>query len=127
MNVTYFQFCKTIAEDFSIELNQKHKTKFNQFPVKNGKRKINSFYDATIVDNQANEYPYMLSQTIRNEEKLIDFDYIYIIRAKPLEQIVEETGVILKSEHCKICEGGGWYSQGTRYFYKDISCTYWQC
>jgi hypothetical protein len=36
MEVTYYQFCKTIAEDFGIELNQKHKTKFNQFPIKKG-------------------------------------------------------------------------------------------
>ena len=67
MNVTYYQFCKTIAEDFNIELNQKHKTKLSQFPLKNGKRKINSFHDAIIVDNNGNEYPYMLGHTIRNE------------------------------------------------------------
>lgn len=122
MNVTYYQFCKTIAEDFNIELNQKHKTKLSQFPIKNEKRKINSFHDATIVDNQGNEYPYMLSKCIRNEEKLIDFDYIYVIRPKDLTQIIKETGIVLKSESCRICEGGGWYSQGTKYFYKDISC-----
>jgi hypothetical protein len=122
MEVTYYQFCKTIAEDFGIKLNQKHKTNFNQFPIKNGKRKINSFRDATIVDKQGNEYPYMISQTVRNEEKLIDFDYIYITRPKNLTQIIEETGVVLKSKSCKICEGGGWYSQGTKYFYKEISC-----
>lgn len=124
MQVTYYQFCKTIADDFKIELNQKHKTKLSQFPIKNGKRKISSFYDAVIVDVDGNEYPYMLSQTppIRNDEKLIDFDYIYIIRPKGLEQILKETGVNLKSKKCRICEGGGWYSQGRRYFYKDISC-----
>jgi hypothetical protein len=122
MDVTYYQFCKTIADDFGIELNQKHKTKFNQFPIKNGKRKINSFHDAIIVDKQGNEYPYMISQTIRNEEKLIDFDYLYVTRPKNLNQIIKETGVVLKSQYCKIYEGGGWYSYGTKYFYKDISC-----
>ncbi len=122
MEVTYYQFCKTIAEDFGIKLNQKHKTNFNQFPIKNGKRKINSFHDATIVDSQGKEYPYMINQTVRNEEKLIEFDYIYITRPKNLNQIIEETGVVLKSKSCKICEGGGWYSQGTKYFYKEISC-----
>ena len=124
MEVTYYQFCKTIADDFKIELNQKHKTRLSQFPIKNGKRKINSFHDAIIVDSNGKEYPYMLSQTppIRNEEKLIDFDYIYITRPKGLGQILKETGINLKSEKCRICEGGGWYSQGTRYFYKDISC-----
>jgi hypothetical protein len=122
MEVTYYQFCKTIAKDFGIELNKKYKTKFNQFPLINGKRKINSFHDAVIVDSKGNEYPYMISQTVRNEEKLIDFDYIYVTRPKNLNQITEETGVVLKSKSCKICEGGGWHSKGTEYFYKDISC-----
>lgn len=122
MQVTYYQFCKIIADDFKIELNQKHKTKLSEFPVKNGKRKINSSCDAIIVDVDGNEHPYMINQTIRNEEKLIDFDYIYVTRTKSLGQILYETGVKLKSEKCKICEGGGWYSEGTRYFYKDIYC-----
>ena len=64
----------------------------------------------------------MLNPTIRNEEKLIDFDYIYVTRPKRLKQILKETGINLKSEKCNIYEGGGWYSQGTRYFYKDIYC-----
>jgi len=67
MEVTYYKFCKTISDDFGIEINKKHKTFFNQFPIKNGKRKINSFHDAIIVDKDGNEYPYMLSQTVRNE------------------------------------------------------------
>ena len=37
MQVTYYQFCKIIANDFNIELNQKYITKLNQFPIKNGK------------------------------------------------------------------------------------------
>ena len=122
MEVTYYQFCKTIAEDFGIELNQKYETKFNQFPIKNGKRKIRSFHDAIIVDKKGNEHSYMINQNVRNEEKLIDFDYIYITRTKTLKQIIEETGVVLSSTPCRICEGDGWYSQGTEYFYKEISC-----
>lgn len=122
MEVTYYQFCKTIADDFKIELNQKHKTKLSEFPVKNGRKKISSFYDSIIVDVDGNEYPYMLNQSMRNEEKLVDFDYIYFIRPKSLKQILDETGLNLKSEKCRICEGGGWYSNGTRYFYKNIFC-----
>jgi len=121
-DVTYYQFCKMIAEDFAIEFNQKHKTYFNQFPLKNGNRKISSFYNAVIVDKNGNEFPYMLNPSMRNNEKLSDFDYIYVIRHKDLFQICEETGVKLKSKKCRICEGGGWTSQGTKYFYKDISC-----
>jgi len=122
MEVTYYQFCKIIANDFNIELNQKYITKLNQFPIKNGKRKINSTNNSIIVDVNGNEHPYMLSQTIRNEEKLIHFDYIYVIHQKGLEQILKEIGIKLKWEKCKICEGGGWHSQGIRYFYKDVYC-----
>ena len=122
MEVTYYEFCKTIADDFKIEFNQKHKTESSKFPVKNGRKKIRSFYDSTIVDSDGSEHPYMLNQSIRNEEKLVDFDHIYFIRPKSLEQILDETGVKLRSEKCKISEGDGWYSQGIRYFYKDISC-----
>ena len=123
-DVTYYQFCKKICEDLGIELTQKHKTYINQFPIKDGKRKIKSFYNAVIVDKVGNEYPYMISQlpTIRNEKRLIDFDYIYVIRAKDLDQIIKETGIKIKSEKCRISEGGGWYSNGTRYFYKEIYC-----
>ena len=123
MEVTYFEFCKSIAEDFGIELMNKQKKYINQFPIKNGRRKINSFRDAVIVSKDGNEHPYMLSTSgVRNEKQLIDFDYIYIKRAKSLNQIVEEAGIALKSKPCKICEGSGFHSKGTRYFYKNIYC-----
>ena len=122
MEVTYHEFCKTIADDFKIEFKQKHKTKASEFPVINGRRKIRSFYDSIIVDNNGNEYPYMLNQSMRNEEELVDFDHIYFIKPKGLNQILDETGVKLRSEQCKISEGGGWYSYGTKYYYKDIYC-----
>lgn len=122
MRVKYEDFCRAIAEDFNIELNKKHKIFFNDFPIKNGKRKINSFRDSVIVDNDGNEHPYMLDATIRNDEKLIDFNHIYYIRPKNLKQIMKETNVTLKSEPSRICEGGGWYSNGTRFYYKNIFC-----
>ena len=122
MQVTYSQFCNTIASDYNIQLEEKHKTYIVEFPIKNGKRKINSFFDAIIVDKEGNEYPYMLSLTIRNEERLIDFDYIYITRPKSLSVLLKEASLTLKTESCKICEGGGWYSNGIRYYYKDIFC-----
>lgn len=124
MEVSYYQFCKIIAEDLGIELNVKHKMFMSQFPIKNGKRKITSFFDAKIVDRNGDEHPYMINQTVRNEEKLLEFDYIYVIRPKGLEEIIKETGLQLKSKKCRICEGGGWHSQGTRVFYKDIYCEF---
>jgi len=122
METTYSEFCDTIAKDYGIDRNQIHKTYFNQFPVKNGVRKINSYSNAVIVDKKGNEFPYMLSQYKRNDEKLVDFDYIYTIRLKNLDEICKEANIELESKKCRICEGGGWTSQGCQYFYKDISC-----
>lgn len=122
MTVTYYKFCKTIASDFNIELNQKHKMYFDQFKIVNGKRKITACFDSVIVDRNGIEYPYMLDCNKRNEDKLVDFDYIYVIRPKSLNDILSEANITLKSQRCKICEGGGWYSNGTRYFYKDLEC-----
>lgn len=120
--VTYYNFCKQIANDYNIDFNKKILDYPNQFPIKNGKRKIKSSYDAIIVDKNNNEYPYMLSQYQRNDDKLIDFKYIYTVRHKQLSEILTEVNLKLKSVPCKLCEGNGWFSKGTRYFYKDIYC-----
>jgi hypothetical protein len=122
MEVSSYEFIKKISQDFNIDINQKHKTFLNQFPFKNGKRKINSCYDAVIVNDAGDEFPYMLSQHNRNEDKLIDFNYIYVVRTKSIEQIISELEINIKTEPCRICEGGGWTSRGTRYFYKDLIC-----
>ena len=124
--VNSYQLCKRIAEDYDLELNQKHITYRYQFPINKatGKRNINSFHDAIIVDKSGNEFPYIVSphSNLRNEEKLIDFDYIYVIRAKSINQLEEEANIIISRKKCIICEGGGWTSKGTRFTYKDIYC-----
>jgi len=123
-----YQFCKIIAEDYNIELTQKQITKQEDFPTNTntGKKRINSPYDAIIVDKSGNEFPYMLevSTGTRNEEKLVEFDYIYVTRKKSLKQIIDETGVKLNIEPYKICEGNGWYTRGHRYSYKNIYCEF---
>jgi len=120
--VSNHEFCKTIADDFNIELTHKIKMFKKHFPIKKGKIKISSSYDSIIVDNEGNEHPYMLTDNIRNNEKLVDFDYIYVVRYKTLSTILTEAKIEIKSQPCRICEGGGWYSNGTKYFYKDIYC-----
>lgn len=126
MYITYSQLCREIAKDYNLELEEKHKKYFNEFPIVNGKRKINSHSDAIIVDREGNEYPYMLDvfkpTSSRNETKLIDFDYIYIIRYKSLAQLCKEANIELKQEECRICEGGGWTSKGIRYYYGNLIC-----
>ena len=120
--LSYYKFTETIAQDNSIDINIKVKTYFDQFKIKDGKRKINSSFYSVIVDKNGDEFPYMISNTTRNEAKLIEFDYIYVVREKQLSEVLGECGLSLKTENCYIDEGNGWRSRGTRYFYKDIYC-----
>ena len=122
--VAVFEFLNEIAKDHNINPKVKIKDYKRSFKMVNGNLKIKAFSDSIIVDLNGNEFPYMLSvqPPIRNDEKLLDFDYIYRLTFKSLSELTKEAGIELKSEDCRICEGGGWYSHGTRYFYKEISC-----
>lgn len=68
------QFIDILCKDYNIDSRYKSITKFESFPVINGKRKINARYDSIIVDKEGNEFPYILSTYVRNEEKLLNFD-----------------------------------------------------
>lgn len=90
--------------------------------IKWWKKKINMAgiaHSVTIVDEEGNNHPYMLSQSVRNDSKLVKFDYLFFDTNKALNEILIEAKIALKTEKCNISEGNGWYSQGTRYFYKD--------
>ena len=117
---------KLIANDYNLEINKEIKFNYKSFKTNpnTGNKKINVSSDAIIVDHQGKEYPYMLdiSKPQRNDEKLKQFDYIKIIRYKSLEEICNEAKIKLKTSNVKICEGNGWYSNGTRYYYKDFYC-----
>lgn len=123
--LSYREFCKEICIDFGIDPIKKIKRLKNDFKDKWGNFKVNSPNDSIIVDKDGNEFPYMKSMylpSVRNEEKLIDFDYIYFLRPKTIGEIEVEAKIKIKYEPCKISEGGGWYSKGKKYFYKDICC-----
>lgn len=113
---------KIIAEDYNISSKKKMKTYFNEFPIRKNKRRICGRYDSIIVDKDGDEFPYMSSKNERNDDKLIEFDYIYNIVYKTLEDIINELNLHLKTEECKICESGGWFSIGMRYYYKNYYC-----
>jgi len=124
MNVSINRFVEVICKDYGIEPMRKYKMQPKDFPFKRGKRRISCSGDSVIVDKQGNEHPYMisLSPAVRNNERLEDFDHIYVIRHKNLSEVLQETGAEVKKTPCKVCEGGGWYTNGTRYEYKDIYC-----
>lgn len=120
--VTTHELAMDIVEELGIEAKNRIKTKFENYPVKDGKRKIKSFWDSVIVDRDGNEHPYMLDNNCRNDEKLVDFDHIYYERYKDISQVIKETGAKVHTKFVKICEGGGWFSAGFRYTYKDKYC-----
>jgi len=121
MKVSETYLCELIAKKAGISAVEKLKINMQQYPFKKGIRKIKAPNDAIIVDNQGNEFPYMIGN-FRNDERLIDFDHIYVIRPKSLKKILKESGITIKSEFAKISEGGGWSSQGVRYFYEGFIC-----
>lgn len=120
--VASYVLAEQIAKDFNLETTYIDKRYFNQFLTKNGKKQINATNTSIIVDKDGNEHPYMISQYVRNDAKLIEFDHIYQVVRKSITQLIKESGVEVKREKCKISEGGGWYSEGQRITYKDMYC-----
>jgi hypothetical protein len=116
--LTYRNFVKEIAKDFNLSPDKEYKLK-----IPADKKVLKNFvrgdaYRMRIFDGM-NEHPYMINNTVRNDEAFSKAIELRYLGEKGLATILEETGLKLKSEKCKICEGGGWYSEGTKYFYKD--------
>lgn len=70
------------------------------------------------LDGSVNNY---LTTDMMNRRKFVldNAKKLVCTRNKTFHEIVKESGVVLKTTSCKICEGGGWHSQGVRYEYKD--------
>ena len=121
MLISTSRFVKYIAEDFGINFTYQHRRYYKDFPIKNGKPVIRRCGSYTIVDHNGIEYPYMING-VRNDQKLQNFHYLYIISEKTLDMVLKELNLTLKTQKIDICEGGGWTSKGTRYFYKEFIC-----
>ena len=119
--ISNWDMTKLIASDYVIPLKFEQRIYHNQFPMKGGKRKIHARYDSIIVHSDGSRYPYMLPNGSRNNDKLVEFDYICTIITKSLLTVVAvaETKHKFKYERCKLDEGGGCWSWGTRMYYKD--------
>ena len=120
--ITQAKMVELIGADYNISPIKICKKYFSEYKIVNGKRKINATIDAVIVSKDGTEHPYMVKNGNRNESELIDFDYIYVKIHKNLFEIAKEAGVILKRSKCRIDEGGGWYSNGYRYYYNEFYC-----
>lgn len=115
--VTTWEFVSAICLQYDISRDMEQRI----YPVK-GKFKANGVgYKAKIVDKDGNISPYMLGN-LRNEEKLKDAIYLKYNRGKTIEEVTKEANITLKTEKCKICEGNGWYSEGIKYYFNNLTC-----
>ena len=124
-DLSYSHFCDIVAKRYNIDRKVKVKFKQDSFPRNNkGKQKIHMPHDSTIVDKKGIEHPYMLPENYnqRNDSKLKEFDHVYFYRYIDIEEIEKVAGIKIKRENCRVCEGGGWYSNGTRYIFEDYCC-----
>ena len=62
------------------------------------------------------------NMNLRNEEALANGKFLIKPGYRSLHEVIKLSGVQLKSQSVKICESGGWYSRGYRYFYGDFYC-----
>ena len=120
--ITQTKMVEIIAADYNISAIKINKKYFHEYKIINGVRKINATIDSVIVSKYGTEHPYMIKNGNRNELALIDFDYIYVKTHKNLFEILKEADITLKRSKCRIDEGGGWYSNGYRYYYDEFYC-----
>lgn len=122
-HVRYTEFTEEIAKDFGISIQKEYVL---QLPA--DKKTIKSFTisranDVRIFDG-VQEHPYIFNKpgTQRNEEALANGKELRYLGYKGLVEILEVAGNSVTTKSCRICEGGGWSSEGTRYMYKEIYC-----
>ena len=117
--ITILSLIEEIANDFC--LNPKKESKLRLPASKIALRRFTRgvAHEVRIFDG-ISEHPYMIDINTRNNtlfERAVELRYL---GWKSLEEILKEAGIELKTQKCKICEGGGWYFHGTRYFYKSF-------
>lgn len=120
--LNYYDFIKRIADDFNVPLTREYTL---QLPIKI--KWIKNFVRSRAADVRCfdgiSEQPFMKDNQQRNHEAIEKAIELRVTDFKTLDYLVEETGASIQSKSVRICEGGGWSSQGIRFIYKDI---YWE-
>ena len=117
-NLSYYQFIERLKQDYNII-----DTKEVVLNLPNDNKKIKSFTcsrasDIRIFDGNI-EHPYMIGNT-RNEKILLSGKELRCETPKSLKELIVEYNLTIQTKPCRICEGNGWTSSGTRYSYKDV-------
>lgn len=123
-SVTYYDFVETICKDNNIS-----NTTTDILTLPNDESKIKSFVKGhahiiNFVTKSGERLPYMVNTAngAKRNEKFSEASILELKRSKRIYEVSEELGIVIKSKSCRISEGGGWYSNGTAYYYKDIRC-----
>jgi len=119
-----------IHEEFISEIARRHNVSNKmEYSIKIpcDKKRMKQFTSGRAhkvrIFNGVKEFPYMLSDTQRNDEALVSAIELRVKDYKTLAYIKKETGVVFELSPCEICEGGGWYRNGTKITYQNIFTT----
>lgn len=117
--LTCLKFVEMIAKDF--ELNPKKETVLQMPSDKLARKRFvrGVAHEVRIFDGKQ-EHPYMIGCEKRNEEAFSKAVELRYLAWKNIEEILGESGAQVKITKCKICEGGGWFTEGKRYIYKNF-------
>jgi hypothetical protein len=117
--VYYHVFLAKLCQDFDMITTKELVLKL---PADN--KKVKSFTtsrarDVRIFDGQI-EHPYMLNEYKRNDEILSKGKELRYKTSKSLRELISEYNLPIQTKPCRICEGNGWTSSGTRYSYENM-------
>lgn len=119
--VSSYAMTKLICDKFNLDISKEVSLKLPATPkeIKNFSR---GWANSVIIETTYGEFPYMLSKHLRNDSKLLDGLKLKKTISKTLDEVCKEAGITLSFKKVKISEGGGWYSNGFRYFFDDVYC-----
>lgn len=115
--VTYYEFIDLLSKEFNLKTHKEYTLKLP------AARKVVKYFTTSVANevrifDGEKEHPYMIEKG-RNEDVFKKGVELRRFGRKSICEILAEIPVKLRTESCKICEGGGWYSKGTRYYYKE--------
>jgi hypothetical protein len=117
--LNYYDFIKRIADDFNVPLTREYTLKMPA-PIPAIKSFVRGRAANVRCFDGTNEQPFMATNQQRNNCAIVKSKELRVNAFKTLDFLIQETGLKLQTKSVRICEGGGWHSEGTRYIYKDV-------